>query len=103
MSRTCAVLLFVVLALLGHAAAAGPPPSFVGAEACAACHQPETSAWRGSQHDQAMQVATSATVLGDFADETVASQRVLPKVLQDAGYAFKHSDVESALRAALAH
>ncbi len=40
-------------------------------------------------------------VLGDFADEVVASQRVLPGVLQRAGYAFHHTDVESALRTAV--
>jgi uncharacterized protein (TIGR01777 family) len=40
-------------------------------------------------------------VLGDFADDAVASQRVLPGVLRRAGYAFQYSDVESALRSAL--
>ncbi len=40
-------------------------------------------------------------VLGDFADEAVASQRVLPGVLTRTGYTFEHSDVESALRAAM--
>ena len=41
-------------------------------------------------------------VLGEFANEVVASQRVLPTVLTRAGYTFKHPSVESALRAALA-
>lgn len=41
-------------------------------------------------------------LLGDFAEEAVASQRVLPGVLSKAGYAFRHSTVELALRAALA-
>ena len=36
--------------------------------ACAGCHAAETAAWRGSHHDLAMQEATPATVLGDFAD-----------------------------------
>jgi hypothetical protein len=40
-------------------------------------------------------------VLGDFADEAVASQRVLPKALQDSGFQFQHSTVESAIRYAL--
>lgn len=35
---------------------------------CSACHQPESSAWKGSHHHLAMQVATSATVLGNFDD-----------------------------------
>ena len=53
-------------------AAAVPPPSatFVGAGACAGCHADETAAWRGSQHAAAMQPATPATVLGDFAGAT---------------------------------
>ncbi len=41
---------------------------FVGAAACATCHEREYAAWRGSQHRQAMQTPTSATVLGNFAN-----------------------------------
>lgn len=40
-------------------------------------------------------------VLGEFANEAVANQRVLPAVLNRAGYTFEHSDVDSALRVAL--
>jgi uncharacterized protein len=40
-------------------------------------------------------------VLGEFADEAVANQRVLPAVLNRAGYAFHHSDVDTALASAL--
>lgn len=40
-------------------------------------------------------------VLGEFANEALASQRVLPGVLTKAGYTFQHADVASALRAAL--
>jgi hypothetical protein len=40
-------------------------------------------------------------VLGEFAGEALASQRVLPGALTAAGYPFRHPDVESALRAAL--
>ncbi len=40
-------------------------------------------------------------VLGEFATEVLASQRVLPTVLTGAGFEFRHRDVESALRAAL--
>jgi tetratricopeptide (TPR) repeat protein len=50
----------------GVHAAAAPPPAFVGAAACAACHPKESQAWRGSDHDLAMQVADARTVLGDF-------------------------------------
>jgi predicted CXXCH cytochrome family protein len=44
-------------------------PEFVGHPACIGCHRGESEAWRGSQHAQAMQPATPATVLGRF-DET---------------------------------
>ena len=40
-------------------------------------------------------------VLGQFADEAVASQRVLPAVLNRAGFSFADTDIDSALRSAL--
>lgn len=41
-------------------------------------------------------------VLGGFADEAlVAGQRVLPRRLQEAGYEFRHPDIDTALRAVL--
>ena len=58
--------------LLGATAAdaqsptARPAPTYVGTSACAACHAKEHDAWRQSQHRQAMQEATSSTVLGNF-------------------------------------
>jgi predicted CXXCH cytochrome family protein len=42
-------------------------PEYVGAARCAACHPAETAAWRGSHHERAMQAASEASVLGDFA------------------------------------
>ena len=39
--------------------------------------------------------------VGEFADEAVASQRVLPTVLLDAGYPFQHRTVDEAVEAAL--
>jgi len=44
------------------------PAAFVGGEACADCHAGETAAWKGSHHALAMQHASAATVLGDFAN-----------------------------------
>jgi predicted CXXCH cytochrome family protein len=46
--------------------AAAPEPQFVGVVVCAGCHAKETEAWRGSDHDLAMQVADAKSVLGDF-------------------------------------
>ena len=64
-------LVFVAIALApwlggGGAMAAGGDVSYIGRQACTACHVKEAEAWRGSHHDLAMQEATAATVLGDF-------------------------------------
>lgn len=42
--------------------------TYVGRAACADCHAPEMGLFAGSDHDRAMDVATDATVLGDFND-----------------------------------
>jgi tetratricopeptide (TPR) repeat protein len=42
------------------------PPTFAGTVACRDCHRTEYERWVGSDHDLAMDVATEATVLGDF-------------------------------------
>jgi predicted CXXCH cytochrome family protein len=42
------------------------PLTFAGGAACAGCHPREAEAFRGSDHDRAMQAPTPATVLGDF-------------------------------------
>jgi Flp pilus assembly protein TadD len=43
-----------------------PQARFVGQSTCVSCHGAQADAWRGSQHAQAMQAATPATVLGRF-------------------------------------
>jgi predicted CXXCH cytochrome family protein len=48
--------------------AAAPGATFVGSQACAACHQAQAKLWDGSQHGLAMQHATDQSVLGDFND-----------------------------------
>ena len=48
------------------ASASVAPPRFVGEATCAGCHAKEQAAWRGSQHDLAMQVADDKSVLGNF-------------------------------------
>ena len=42
------------------------PPTFVGSAKCSGCHTKEAEAYRGSDHDRAMQPATDQTVLGNF-------------------------------------
>ena len=48
------------------AAAVAPAGNYVGAQACASCHAKEFDAWKGSQHDLAMQHAGDKSVLGVF-------------------------------------
>jgi len=48
------------------AADLAPAFTFVGRERCAECHEEETEAWLGSDHDNAMAPADSANVRGDF-------------------------------------
>lgn len=42
------------------------PPTYVGAQVCATCHESEYARWQNSHHDLAMQHATEQTVLGNF-------------------------------------
>jgi predicted CXXCH cytochrome family protein len=46
--------------------AGGPNATYAGAEACAGCHQEAYTAWRTSQHREAMQPANGETVKGLF-------------------------------------
>ncbi len=56
----------------GHAPVPEPPGTVehVGSAACAACHQAEHDAWRGSHHDRAMARPGAASVAGNFATAT---------------------------------
>lgn len=44
---------------------------YVGVEDCAGCHQTERERWKRSHHAVAMEIATPATVLGDFSGVSV--------------------------------
>lgn len=46
---------------------------FVDESTCYGCHENQHSAWTGSQHDRAMDIAGPETVLGDFNDGVFAS------------------------------
>ena len=67
-------------AATGGLRADATPPSaatYVGTHACVACHGKEADAWRGSDHDLAMQPATPRTALGNFADAKLAADGVV--------------------------
>jgi Tfp pilus assembly protein PilF len=66
------VLLFVgARFVLQEHARAEEPAGFVGGQTCAGCHAAEEDRWKESHHALAMQKATTASVLGDFADATL--------------------------------
>jgi len=76
--RISRVVAFVALAAALAASAQRNPPSaaatpapaaatYVGSAQCASCHAQQHAAWKGSDHDLAMQVATGESVLGNFA------------------------------------
>jgi predicted CXXCH cytochrome family protein len=45
---------------------AGAAPAFVGAQACAPCHQQIHETWKSGRHSKMLQLPTIATVKGDF-------------------------------------
>jgi len=56
--------------------------SFIGAEACAGCHQQQHQQWQQSDHHKAMAIATSDSVLGDFADTKVQFHNIESRFYQ---------------------
>ena len=50
-------------------------PTFVGAQACAACHREIHADWKSGRHSKMVQPATPATVLGDFSKDLTLKGR----------------------------
>jgi hypothetical protein len=81
----------IVMALAGlmsvHSAKAEAqtdgPATFVRVAACASCHAPEANRWKTSHHALAMQKATAATVLGDFANATLTHHGITSTFSRD--------------------
>ena len=67
--------LVLCVALLGCNDAATDSQTVVAGSvrdtSCATCHADQASAWRGSHHDRAMDLATAQSVLGDFTGATL--------------------------------
>src|SRR5215472_14166780 len=57
--------------------------TFVDAQACAGCHAVQFDAWKGSHHALAMQKATDAAVLGDFAGAKLEQFGVTTRFFRD--------------------
>lgn len=66
---TAIIILMIPLSLLIHRTSSQyqkKEAQFVGGKECISCHQREYNLWKGSDHDNAMSIATDSTVLGDF-------------------------------------
>ncbi|MDX2088608.1 MAG: cytochrome c3 family protein [Kofleriaceae bacterium] len=68
------------------------PAAFVGEAVCASCHAREAAAWRGSDHQRAMQPATSTTVLGDFDNATFTHGGVTSQLFRRNGKPMVRTD-----------
>lgn len=66
--------------------------TYVGGQTCATCHQAEHEKWQGSHHDLAMDLATDATVLGDFKDVTLTHHGVTSKLFRRDGKFFVNTE-----------
>src|SRR4051794_13786744 len=51
--------------------AASAEADFVGATACASCHQRMHETWKSGRHSRMVQPATAASVIGDFSKAAV--------------------------------
>ncbi len=60
-------------------------PSFVGAEHCRSCHADAYADWQQSDHAKAQQVASEATVLGDFSGVEVDFHSIKSRLYRKEG------------------
>jgi len=89
------VVLLSQLAIAEQTAGTSAPPApaaFVGKAVCATCHAAEAATWTGSDHDLAMQPATAATVLGNFADATFDYHGIKSRFFRRGGGFFVETD-----------
>lgn len=61
------------------------PATYVGSERCKDCHAQAYAAWHRSQHRMAMQVPSTESVLGDFADGQLSFRGERTRFLREAG------------------
>ncbi len=91
-------ILLVIALFPGHggrSAEAGTTvgnPTYVGGQACLACHPREAELWKGSDHALAMQPANSTTVLGDFNDATFEKDGLTSTFFKRDGTYFVRTD-----------
>lgn len=57
--------------------------SYSGRDSCVKCHQTEAALFHGSDHDLAMDLATDATVLADFDDQSLEHHGITSRMFRD--------------------
>ncbi len=67
-------------------------PQFVGGHTCIECHKLEYDLWLGSHHDDAMDIATPASVKGDFNNAEFEYNGRIHKFYQRDGKYFVYTD-----------
>jgi tetratricopeptide (TPR) repeat protein len=80
------------LLLLLTPACAVAADGYAGSIACAPCHEKELAAWRGSDHDRAMEEATEASVLGRFDGSEFAHGQTRARFFRRDGRFWIHTD-----------
>jgi tetratricopeptide (TPR) repeat protein len=73
-------------------AAVDTPPAFVGREQCIECHTEAYQSWLGSHHDDAMDFASEATVLGNFDDAEFEYNGVTSRFYRQDDKFFVHTE-----------
>ena len=63
-------------------------PEFVGSETCISCHKNQYSSWDGSHHQQAMKIADSSSILGDFNDVIFINKNITSTFFKEHGEYF---------------
>jgi len=71
--------------------ASRPVATFVGSKKCMDCHRAEYDKWKNSLHDRAMDVASDATVLGDFSNTVVEFHGVTTRFYRKDDKFFVHT------------
>ncbi len=70
-------------------------PAYVGRAACIDCHREQADAFAGSHHDRAMDLATDATVLGDFDNATIEHDGIVSRMYRDGQRFMIHTEGET--------
>lgn len=66
--------------------------NFTGGKACIACHQKEFNLWKESDHDNAMDIATDSSVLGNFNNAQFTFNGITSKFFKRDGKFFVYTE-----------